>query len=132
MPSEEAQLRLSLARHIVRLSNSGITDRDELRRRAIEEMFFEVGWAGGRKIKNSDLAVPNCAGQIGVSTALRATVTAAAATRATTPIWRRFDEPFPHAHDMRGGNSWRDEWHARSASIAELAGAARCFVSVLD
>jgi len=48
MPSEEAQLRLSLARHIVRLSNSGITDRDELRRRAISLRLVELVGAKSR------------------------------------------------------------------------------------
>jgi hypothetical protein len=40
-PSEEVQLRLALARRLVVLSTSGVTDSAELRRQAIEYFFLE-------------------------------------------------------------------------------------------
>lgn len=40
-PQAEKQLRLALARHLVLLASSGITDAGELRRQAIEHFMLE-------------------------------------------------------------------------------------------
>ena len=41
-PGEQAKLRLSLAKPLVELEASGVTDPKELKRRATEELFLTV------------------------------------------------------------------------------------------
>jgi hypothetical protein len=41
-PGEQAKLRLSLAKLLVELEASGVTDPKELKRRATEELFLTV------------------------------------------------------------------------------------------
>ena len=41
-PLQESQLRFELAKCIIILAENGVTDPDELRRRAIEEMLLTV------------------------------------------------------------------------------------------